>query len=153
MPPAQRRVLLGKIKRTVKKVVSSSAFLKLSASRKYSKKRTEDIGLDKLTIDKTKDLRKSGTKRSSKPDENQRDDLPRVMNDLSLGQNKPRDKGNSNPVYSRRIEFEPASSSMEFETNLDNNKIHGDNIALNRRSNHGENNNLRDKESSKPSSN
>ena len=77
----------------------------MSTSRKYSKKRIEDIGLDKLTIDKTQDLKKSGAKKSSKSDENRKDTLPGAMKDLSLGSSKPRGKGNYNSLYSRRIEF------------------------------------------------
>ena len=130
---AHRHVLLGKIKRTVRRVVASTSFLKLSKSKKYSKRRTEDMDLDKLTTDKSKDLKSSGSKKSYRTNEKPRDDLPRAMEGLHLDTSKQRGKGNTNPLNSRRIEFVAASSSSSSpgSTRNNNNNIkHGDCVAM-----------------------
>ena len=87
----------------------------------------------KLTTEKSKDLKISGTRKSYRTNEKPRDDLPRAMEGLHLDTSKQRGKGNTNPLNSRRIEFVAASSSSSSpgSTRNNNNNIkHGDCVAM-----------------------
>ena len=94
-----RHVLLGKIKRSVRRIVPTSSLIKLPESHKFTsqKKKIADLDLGRLTIDKSKELKRSRSDKSARSYENKKEDLSQELARMSLSEKSARGKSGNNP--------------------------------------------------------